>query len=300
MATLASTRRRGGATSRAPPRARVCDDRRRHRPRSDAACAASRSRNWAETSSLPVDAAQVPEKEFDAGLRRRRARVRVGLAAGERAEVDEQCEELCLPVGERRVVGRDLGGGSLVLVERVAHAPVVDVEPEQPGSQRAGGAGETIRRGAVGYRLEGACVGEPDATHLGDDVARRRVELHERRAHVDLRVGSDEDRADPAGERCGDRHLHLHALDHRDRVAGGDRCAGRDRDRDHHGGDRQRTMVPSFRLKRNGRPLTSTAMSGPRPTVVVRCRRPKTTSRRSNSSSRSTRASTVAPSRVTA
>ena len=56
-------------------------------------------------------------------------------------------------------------------------------------------------------------------------------------------------------------------------------------------GTDERMMPPSSRENRNGWPSTSTVMSGPCATVIVRYGRPPTVSRRSSSPSRSTRAS---------
>ncbi len=76
---------------------------------------------------------------------------------------------------------------------------------------------------------------EVDASGLGHDVGRRRVELHERRTGVHLGVRRHEHRADAARERRHESRLHLHALDHGDRVARADGVPRRHHDRDHDG-----------------------------------------------------------------
>ena len=63
------------------------------------------------------------------------------------------------------------------------------------------------------------------------------IELDQCRAGVDLLVRTGEKASHTAGERRGDRSLHLHALDDGDRNAGGHLVA----DTDGHGDDDARS-----------------------------------------------------------
>ena len=61
----------------------------------------------------------------------------------------------------------------------------------------------------------------------------RWLQLYQRRPGLHMSVDRGEHRADRAGERSRDRRLHLHALDHHERIPGPDRIARGDLDGHH-------------------------------------------------------------------
>ena len=111
------------------------------------------------------------------------------------------------------VVGSGAGvvGVDVVAEDQLAH---------DPGAPRpSGGSGIPLHRGSA--HLE----------RRERDGCRHRIRgvvLHQRRPRRHLDVGTHHHPADPSGAVGGDHDLHLHALDDRDRVSGGDVVAGSD------------------------------------------------------------------------
>ena len=114
--------------------------------------------------------------------------------------------------------------------ERAADLVAGDVVAEQHPAQAVerGRARRVARRGSSAAKLDalGGLLG---------GLVLDRLELQQRRVRGDLHVGAGEHAAHAAGERRGQRRLHLHRLDDRDDVALGHLVALGDRDRDDHG-----------------------------------------------------------------
>ena len=158
--------------------------------------------------------------------------------AREGREVGDGAQDVDLVVQHVRVVRGQLVAGAVEGGEQRAGLALVDVVPEDEGVQgieRVVGPRPGV--GPVGVGDGRGERGEAHAVRAGAaaGVVGVGLEPDEPGAALDLGVGVDDDLGDPAGDRGPQRGLELHALDDRDGVALGDRVAGGDGDRHHHG-----------------------------------------------------------------
>ena len=155
----------------------------------------------------------------------------LGARPIQRAEVRHDVEQAVL-AGEQVGVGGvgDLGkpallhhealqrGGGEVVAEDVAAERVVDALTRL--------AGEVDRAGVTP---------EIECGRIAGEVRLVGTQTDQWGAALDLLVGVDRDRGDLAGDRSRDDRLHLHRLEHGDRVADGDGLSEFDPDRHHQG-----------------------------------------------------------------
>ena len=150
----------------------------------------------------------------------------LGLAARDGADVREQPEDLLLALQPGGIVGRPVPPRGRRRA-RSAASP--------PGRGRSRGGTARIAAKASPARVSAGpkarSTGRPG---IGLLLADDGLELQQRIAGVDLHVRGDQHRPDPPGE--GGRHgrLHLHALQHDERVADRHPVAGRHRHRHDH------------------------------------------------------------------
>ncbi len=156
--------------------------------------------------------------------------------AGELGQVGERREDGDLAV-QQLVVGpfagrRQLAAGGAVRRHELPCVLLADVVTGDQRPQRAEEGPRPVpgvrRRAAGGLRQRDTLAGRL----LG--VAAGPVDGQQRGPGVHLRVGPDEHVADPAGERRPHRRLHLHALQHDDRLAGLDLVPRRRAQGHHH------------------------------------------------------------------
>ena len=210
-------RRTAGST---PPRARACGRGCRRRSGRARAAAASRSaraaaRPWRRASAgtragTPAGcaAARAPESW------RARLSARTSLKTSSR-----RCSPAISSAPRRRAGSRARGG------PRRRRRRSRAASSCRRSSAAAHGASSSARVGGEAHALGGLLGG----------LVLDRLELQQRRVRGDLHVGAGQHAAHAAGERRGQRGLHLHRLDDRDDVALGHLVALADRDRDDHG-----------------------------------------------------------------
>jgi len=132
------------------------------------------------------------------------------------------------------VVGGGIGGIAAALALRRAGLTVTVLEAKQELVEAGQGdlAHGHVDRPAVGpIEHDPLFVGRPVLTSRCDHLEQRLPLIH-------LLVDRGEQPPDPPGEGGGDRHLHLHGLDHRQWIAFRDFVAGADPQRDDNGGCR--------------------------------------------------------------
>ena len=171
-----------------------------------------------------------------------------GLAAEERADVGERAQDLLLAgeVGARRPAGRTgdqaLDGAEVgVVAEHQAPCLLQALGARIDGGIRGGRQAREPhpaarrRRGAIFCRADG-----------------ERRQQQERRAGADVGVPAREHLAHPAGTGRHHRRLHLHRLQHRQRVAGGHLVPLLDGERDDHRRGRRAHDLPALALDAMG------------------------------------------------
>ena len=154
-------------------------------------------------------------------LLRARQRLGAGLALGvravEAAHVGVDLEQAALLLGVDRG-GQHRVDGALRLVGR-------DVEAEREPAQALEAGRPAARVAVAGVEAHALALG-------GGGRVVERLDRHQRAARRHLHVRGREHLAHAAADRRGQRRLHLHALGHRDDVAGLHLVALRDADRD--------------------------------------------------------------------
>ena len=186
-------------------------------------------------------APELLERRLRRGVGTRRAR-----AVVERLHVGEGSDHGGLRLERGRVAVRGGVGELAPARAELARLRGAHVEPEDEPLQLCE-RGEVARADVDRLgRLRGA-ERERRSGGLGDGLALR-VDPHERRAGIDLRVRDGEHLPDDARVRRGNRHLDLHGLDARDGLARRDALARLDWDRHHHRrhgrGDDARGIAP--------------------------------------------------------
>ncbi len=158
--------------------------------------------------------------------------LRLGLGSVQRAEFGVDVEESVLAGEQRGIVGiRDLREAAL-LGDQLAQGRRRRVVAEQVVAQRRVHA---IARLACGVESDLETRQVHAAMYVGHhrSVVLVRPDPHQRRAAFDLCVGHDRHRRHPTGDRRRHRRLHLHRLEHGDRVADEDVGARFDERADH-------------------------------------------------------------------